>query len=142
MVGTINATGTIGTLIVGGDMTGNINAEVTGIGYYALAYMNIGGSFSGTLHLNGHVGTIIIGEDLGTLASPVGATLQINGNLTNLYVGYSRAVDGSKLLLDVNVLGNLGTLYVVGQIDGDIYVGGTMNRMLAYADAVTTDTSL
>jgi hypothetical protein len=142
MVGTINATGTIGKVIVGGDMTGNINAEVTGIGYYALAYLNIGGSFSGTLDLNGHVGTIIIGEDLGTLASPVGATLQINGNLTNLYVGYSRAVDGSKLLLDVNVLGNLGTLYVVGQIDGDIYVGGTMNRMLAYADAVTTGTSL
>ncbi len=142
MDGSINASGTINSIYVGGDMSGSIISDAIGGGSYALRSLQIGGSFTGSLDLNGNVGKIIIGDTLGSLIGPAGAALQINGNLGSLYVGTSKAVNGSRLLLDVNVLGNLGVLYVVGQIDGDIYVGGTMNRLLAYSDVVTTGTSL
>jgi hypothetical protein len=141
MVGTISATGTIGKITVGGDMSGTIVAEVTCGGKYALSGLTVGGSFTGTLNLNGNVGTIIIGDNLGD-PLVAGASLQINGDLKKLQVGKDAAVDGSSLVLNLNVLGDLGTLQVTGKVDGEIYVGGTLSKMLVYGDAVTTGTSL
>lgn len=134
MDGDITARGIIGTVIIDGDLTGNINAYATNPARYALGTLRLGGSLAnGSLDINGSVGTIDVAGSLGM----AGDSLHINGDLRTLRVGTNRLVSGSALALDLDVLGAVGSLDVTGLISGNIFVGGSVNRLTVNADAVT-----
>ena len=139
MDGDIIAKGIIRTVIIGGDLTGNIVADNTNADKLVLQSLRLGGSLTnGSLDLNGDVGTIDAAGSFGI----AGDALHITGDLRTLKVGTSSIIDGSALGLDIDVVGNLNILDVTGMITGNVFVGGSMNRVTVKADALTTGTNI
>ena len=139
MEGDIHSVGMIGSITIGGDLTGQIIVDGTNATKNALSSLRLGGSLlNGSLDVNGNVGTIEVAGDLGV----AGDTLTVNGNLGTLKVGTDRVVDGSNMLLDLAVEGNLGTLDITGRMGGNVFVGGNVNRMYIKADAATQGTDI
>lgn len=135
MDGDISATGRIRTIIIDGDLTGNIYIEATTPGTEALRTLKLGGSLIGSLDIYDNVGTIDVAGSLGG-GSAVDHLL-IRGNLKKLKVG--KKIPGSSLALDLDIEGNLGVLDVYGQMTGDMFVGGDLNRMYVRASGTSGD---
>jgi len=128
--------GTVGAVTIRGDLSGQFDIDDTNNKRYALGKLTLGGSLrNGALDIDGNVGSIRIAQDLGL----AGDSLYINGNLGSVYVGMNKTIHGSTMLLDLNVVGNLGTLDVTGRLDGEVYVGGNLKKMVVRADAETAD---
>src|SRR5690606_13552642 len=100
LIGSLETTGKMGTVKIGGDLTGNLFIEGTGLlKGPALKSFTLGGDLlRGSFNINGDVGSITIAGSLGSDTQPaVADQLVIRGNLGKLSVGANKAVDGSEL---------------------------------------------
>ncbi len=138
MYGDLTSSGIIGTVIIDGNLSGNITASSTNPRSNALNKLTIGGSYLGTLDITGNAGIIEAARDFGS----AGDALLIDGNLKALKVGTNKTVNGSSLGLDINVTGNLYLLDVTGQSDGAVFVGGDLTKTKITADSATTGTAI
>jgi hypothetical protein len=123
--GTVSATGTIGSIFVGRDVQAGIIArgQTTGL---ALGTLRVqGGIENGALVLDGSVGSIIVNGTLGT----AGASLNVQGNANLISVGAWHVLKNSDLALNLSVGGYLRNLVVYGTLTGSVTVGGDLNNL-------------
>lgn len=123
--GSILAEGSVGTIEVRQDFTGDITILNNGGARTALERLLLHGSLAGSLNIYGNAGTIQSDYDLGTAADE----LVVNGNVASLIVGAARPSAGAVLGLDLRVQGDLSRLQVHGQIAGDVDVAGALGSL-------------
>lgn len=142
--GGISSSGTIGTIIIGGDMNGDLVVTGGDSRTLALGSLRLGGSLSdGSFDIQGNVGSIDVAGSLGDPDNLlIEDVLHISGNLNTLRVGTDRRVNGSSLGLRVFVDGNLNTLDVTGAIANTITVAGNLRTLTINSDSLTRGTTL
>jgi len=138
MEAALTVIGPVGTVDIGGDMTGPVFIDGTSARGDALRRFDLGGSLGARrFEVFGDVGTIDVAGDLGDKQdADIADQLMIRGDIDRLEVGQGRGsdADGSTLALDVIVLGDLDRLDVEGRVTGNVTVTGELSRFMIEAD--------
>jgi hypothetical protein len=132
--GTISATGTIGSIFVGHDVEAGIIArgQTTGLALGSLKVQ--GGLRDGALVINGSAGSIVINGTLGTSTG----SLNILGNVNAISVGANHKLTNSDLALSLTVGGYLRNLTVYGTISGSVNVGSDLTNLRVTGSGAAT----
>ncbi|MCE9589128.1 MAG: hypothetical protein K8S99_01230 [Planctomycetes bacterium] len=137
--GVLSADGRIGSLTVGGNLSGNITVRATNLGIYGLESLVVGGSFTnGGLVINGSVGTIQTAGSLGQL----GDRLVIDGDLGNLIVGTDLSISNTIMGLSLLVNGDVLNANIRGSITGDIAIHGRLTKLTINANSTSPSPDL
>jgi hypothetical protein len=131
----IYATGSIGSILITGDLLGGVLAYAHTTGQALGSLRVLGGIRDGSLVLNGNVGSIIVNGTLGTAAG----TLNIVGSVGLISVGANHKAKGSTLALALSVNGTIKQLLVNGSITGSVHTVGDITNLKVTGDGTTAN---